>query len=46
MKDINDFIVRLNVQTNDYYRKRDISKCPFFTKIKKEDAVCKTEIKP
>ena len=46
MKDINDFFVSLNVQTNVYYRKRDISKCPFFTKIKKEDAVCKTEIKP
>ena len=46
MKDINDFFVSLNVQTSVYCRKRDISKCPFFTKIKKEDAVCKTEIKP
>ena len=46
MKDIKDFFVSLNVQTNVYYRKRDISKCPFFTQIKKKDAVCKTEIKP
>ena len=44
MKDIKDFFVSLNVQKNVYYRKQDISKCPFVTQIKKKDAVCKTEI--